>query len=92
MATHPSFKPWELKDNMTRVKVELAMRDPSTLALDMLHKAAFRETGLGNSIFVANHNIGKISTSLVAITTFLYILQQNSILKSSKEEISVIHL
>lgn len=65
VATRPSFKPWELQDNMSRVKVELAMRDPSALALDMLHKAAFRETGLGNSIFIANHNIGKISQSLM---------------------------
>lgn len=61
VSTQPAFKAWEVKDNLRRVKTELAVRDPSTLALEMLHKAAFRNTGLGNSIFMPAHNMGKLS-------------------------------
>ena len=66
VSTKPSFKPWEVKDNFRRVKTELALRDPSTLALEMLHKAAFRNTGLGNSIFVPDFNMGKLSSAVVS--------------------------
>lgn len=72
VACRPAFKPWELGDNKPRVKVELAAREPSTLALDLLHKAAFRNTGLGNSLYIENHNLGKISSPLVGFMAFLY--------------------
>lgn len=65
VATQPSFKPWELADNLKRIKIELAMRDPSTLALELLHGAAFRNSGLGNSIFVPDYQLGKLSQGVM---------------------------
>lgn len=62
VSTQPSFKTWEVKDNLRRVKTELALREPSTLALEMLHKAAFRNTGLANSLFVSDFKMGKLSS------------------------------
>lgn len=41
------------------------MRDPSTLALELLHGAAFRNSGLGNSIFVPDYQLGKLSQGVV---------------------------
>lgn len=72
VSTQPIFKPWELSDLMPRIKIDLAMRDPSTQALELLHRAAFRNTGLGNSLFLEQHNMGKISTTLVGFSTFKY--------------------
>merc|ERR1719187_3012822 len=40
------FKPWELGDSWPRMKVELGLVPPATLATELLHQAAFR-TGLG---------------------------------------------
>lgn len=30
--------------------------------IDLLHKAAYRATGLGNSLWIAKHQIGKVSS------------------------------
>lgn len=54
------FKPWEVSDNLFRVKEDLARISAPVRAVDLLHRAAFR-TGLGNSIFCAKHHVGKIS-------------------------------
>lgn len=61
VVTRPSFKPWELGDNLGRIKTDLALRDPSVLALELLHGAAYRASGLGNSIFVPDYQIGKLT-------------------------------
>jgi len=66
VGTQPSFKAWELGDNLKRVGTELAMRDPSTIALEMLHGAAFRNSGLGHSIFVPEHQFGKLSPDVMS--------------------------
>lgn len=66
VATKPSFKPWELGDNVHRIKTDLALRDPSTLALELLHSAAYRNSGLGNSIFVPEYQLGKLSHDVMA--------------------------
>lgn len=55
------FKPWDLKDNNPRMRVDLANVSDQVRAVDMLHRAAYR-TGLGNSIYCAPHNLGKISS------------------------------
>ncbi len=36
------FKPWELKETVPRLKLDLAQLPPSTQALELLHQAAFR--------------------------------------------------
>lgn len=55
------FKPWEIQDNMVRVKIDLANVTPQVKAVELLHQAAFRN-GLGNSIFCPKHKLGKISS------------------------------
>lgn len=61
VATTPAFKPWELSDNASRIKVDVATVPDQIRAVELLHKAAFR-TGLGNSLFCPEHNIGKHSS------------------------------
>ncbi|XP_017779811.1 PREDICTED: cytochrome b-c1 complex subunit 2, mitochondrial [Nicrophorus vespilloides] len=61
VATKQVFKPWELSDNINRIKLELATRPPQLRAIDLLHKAAYRR-GLGNSLYIAKHQIGKIGS------------------------------
>lgn len=55
------FKPWEIQDNLNRVKIDLANVSDQVKAVELLHRAAYR-TGLGNSIFCPKHKIGKISS------------------------------
>ncbi|XP_068200750.1 cytochrome b-c1 complex subunit 2, mitochondrial-like, partial [Palaemon carinicauda] len=62
VSTQPAFKAWELGDNLGRVKDDVATMDPTTVAVELLHKAAFRKSGLGNSIFIPKHLIGKLTT------------------------------
>lgn len=57
-----AFKPWELKDVVPRLKLDLAQLPSSTLALELLHQAAFR-SGLGNSLYAAPHKIGSHGTA-----------------------------
>ncbi|XP_046994933.1 cytochrome b-c1 complex subunit 2, mitochondrial [Schistocerca americana] len=61
VATKQAFKPWELSDNLPRLKYELASIPDPVRALDLLHTAAYR-TGLGNSIFCPPHLVGKLSS------------------------------
>lgn len=59
------FKPWELSDNLPRLKYELAGVGEPVQALDLLHKAAYR-TGLGNSVFCPSYMVGKHSSETVS--------------------------
>lgn len=60
VATQQSFRPWELKDSTYRIKDDLARVPTVARAIDLLHQAAFYR-GLGNSVFCAKRNVGKIS-------------------------------
>ncbi|XP_071543367.1 cytochrome b-c1 complex subunit 2, mitochondrial [Panulirus ornatus] len=66
VASHPAFKPWEMKDNHRRFQTEFALLDSSTVAMELLHRASFRNTGLGNSVFVPDHHIGKLSSDVLS--------------------------
>ncbi|XP_055913468.1 cytochrome b-c1 complex subunit 2, mitochondrial [Eupeodes corollae] len=57
----PAFKPWEISDVTPRIKTQIAAVPPQIRAVELLHKAAFR-TGLGNSLYIPKHKIGKISS------------------------------
>lgn len=50
-----------IADSLPRVKVDIANISQQVRAAELLHSAAFR-TALGNSLFVANHKVGKISS------------------------------
>ncbi|XP_063363716.1 cytochrome b-c1 complex subunit 2, mitochondrial [Cydia amplana] len=55
------FRPWELSDNVPRLKYDIVALAPQVRAVDLLHKAAFRR-GLGNSLFISPKKIGNISS------------------------------
>uniref|UniRef100_A0A914XFC5 Uncharacterized protein n=1 Tax=Plectus sambesii TaxID=2011161 RepID=A0A914XFC5_9BILA len=63
MAAQPAFKHWELADNTETLWVDRAyMREqPAEFVVDLLHKAAFRDGPLGNSLFAHDFNIGHVS-------------------------------
>jgi ubiquinol-cytochrome c reductase core subunit 2 len=61
ISTQQVFRPWEIEENIPRLRIELASRPPQQRAIDLLHKAAYR-TGLGNSIYISKSNLGKIDS------------------------------
>ncbi|XP_050537775.1 cytochrome b-c1 complex subunit 2, mitochondrial-like [Daktulosphaira vitifoliae] len=56
-----SFKPWELTDNQKRVEYELLLIPPEMRALDLAHKAAYRNN-LGNSMFLPKYNLKNLNS------------------------------
>lgn len=63
------FKPWELQENSSRLKIDLKTRPWMTRAIDLLHKAAFR-TGLGNSMYCPKSMAGKHDSETVRSLIF----------------------
>ncbi|CAL7941467.1 unnamed protein product [Xylocopa violacea] len=61
--TKPVFKPWELTDELQRVQYDLTCLSDTTLIVELLHKAAFRN-GLGYSLFCPEHQIAVEGVSL----------------------------
>lgn len=64
--TKPAFKPWEIKDNVERQKVDLSILKDSPLLLlsEALHSVAFRG-GLRNSLYSPEFMIGKHSSEML---------------------------
>lgn len=61
LVSNQEFRPWELDDNLPRLKFDIAALPPQIRAVDLLHKAAYRR-GLGNSLFISPKRLGKISS------------------------------
>jgi len=61
VVSNQSFKPWEMSDNLHRLKLEVGSKTPGTEAMELLHAAAFR-SGLGNSLYCPDHKIGSHKT------------------------------
>jgi len=61
VVSNQMFKPWELGDNLIRMKVELAGLSPAATCTELLHRAAFR-SGLGNSLYCPAHLVGTHKT------------------------------
>jgi len=64
VATQQVFKPWEISDQLPRLRYELSMIPETTRIIELLHKAAYR-TGLGYSLYSPKRQLGKISTETV---------------------------
>lgn len=64
VATQQVFKPWEISDQLPRLRYELSMIPETTRIMELLHKAAYR-TGLGYSLYSPKRQLGKINTETV---------------------------
>lgn len=64
IVSNQEFRPWELSDNVPRLKFDLAALPPQIRAVDLLHKAAYRR-GLGNSLFISPKRIGQVSSESI---------------------------
>uniref|UniRef100_A0A182SJ70 Peptidase M16 N-terminal domain-containing protein n=1 Tax=Anopheles maculatus TaxID=74869 RepID=A0A182SJ70_9DIPT len=60
-ATGQVFKPWELAELTPIIRNELARLPIEVQAVELLHKAGFRD-GLGNSVFCPDYLVGKHSS------------------------------
>jgi len=58
------FKPWEVSDNVPRVKIERTIRPPEARIMELIHKAAFRK-GLGYSLYSPKWMIGNHSSEML---------------------------
>ncbi|CAD1480757.1 unnamed protein product, partial [Heterotrigona itama] len=62
--TKQIFKPWEVQDQLPRLKYELASVSDTVWVIELLHKAAYR-SGLGYSLFCPEHKVGFNSENLL---------------------------
>merc|ERR1712110_180371 len=60
---NPKFRKWETPDAHAKVKVQATEVSGQVRAIENLHKAAYRNDGLANSLFCPEHMIGKHSDS-----------------------------
>jgi ubiquinol-cytochrome c reductase core subunit 2 len=51
----PASKPWDVHDVYPSVKLDLAHQQPFDITIDLLHKAAYRNGSLANSILADPH-------------------------------------
>ncbi|XP_015176224.1 PREDICTED: cytochrome b-c1 complex subunit 2, mitochondrial [Polistes dominula] len=61
VATQQVFKPWEIPEQLPRLRYELSTIPETTRVLELLHRAAYR-TGLGNSLFSPKRQVGRINS------------------------------
>lgn len=59
-----AFKPWELHDNLPRLRLERKIRPGEVRIVELIHKAAFRK-GLGYSLFSPKWMIGNHSSEML---------------------------
>jgi len=59
----PKFRKWETSDAHAKVKIQTAELPGQVRAIENLHKAAYRNDGLANSVYCPEHMIGKHSDS-----------------------------
>ncbi|CAG7683959.1 unnamed protein product [Allacma fusca] len=61
VSLNQAFKPWELQDNLPRLKDDLASRPAEVRVLEAVHKAAFRR-GLGYGLYSPKFRAGSVTT------------------------------
>jgi len=65
IASNQVFKPWELKDNVNRLRLERDIRPPEVRILELIHKAAYRK-GLGYSLYSPKWMIGNHTSEMLS--------------------------
>jgi ubiquinol-cytochrome c reductase core subunit 2 len=63
----PVYFPWEISDSSPRFLLDRALLEDNPLARlnEALHRAAYRD-GLGRSLYICKHKIGKFSSEMMA--------------------------
>jgi ubiquinol-cytochrome c reductase core subunit 2 len=64
IATRQIFRPWEISDEIPRLRYEVSTIPNNVRLIELLYKAAYRE-GLGYSLYCPKRQIGKIGTETV---------------------------
>lgn len=64
VATAQVFKPWELSDEIPRLRYEVSTIPDNVRLIELLYKAAYRD-GLGYSLYCPKRQIGKINSETV---------------------------
>jgi len=67
MVSQQSFRPWELGDSLHRMEYELTSlaEQPDKRVIESLHYAAFREGGLGRSLYAPMFQLTEFSPDLL---------------------------
>ncbi|EZA62468.1 hypothetical protein DMN91_003930 [Ooceraea biroi] len=60
VATQQLFKPWEVSDQIPRLRYELSTIPETTRLMELLHKAAYQD-GLGYSLYCPKRQLGKLN-------------------------------
>ncbi|CAO4387072.1 unnamed protein product [Caenorhabditis nigoni] len=81
-AAVPGFKPWEIEDVLPTMRADNGFRTAYDLVVDQIHKAAYRNGGLGNSVYAPCSKIGAICTnSLTAFAVSFSFFFQDELLR-----------
>jgi len=57
----PAFRPWDVEDAAESVEKDLKFQQPYDIALELLHKAAYRNGSLASPILSHPFEVGKVS-------------------------------
>ncbi|EGT40629.1 hypothetical protein CAEBREN_21909 [Caenorhabditis brenneri] len=79
-AANPGFKPWEIEDVLPTMRADNGYRTPYDLVVDQIHKAAYRNGGLGNSVYAPCSKIGAICTNTLTEFAEKHITTGNAVL------------
>lgn len=70
VATQQVFRPWEVSEQIPRLRTELSMIPETTRLIELLHKVAYHN-GLGYSLYSPKRQLGKLSTEHVRYVAHL---------------------
>ncbi|UMM43816.1 hypothetical protein L5515_019162 [Caenorhabditis briggsae] len=79
-AAVPGFKPWEIEDVLPTMRADNGFRTAYDLVVDQIHKAAYRNGGLGNSVYAPCSKIGAICTNSLTAFADKHLVNGNAVL------------
>ena len=88
--SQPAFKPWNTNDTLSSVDHDVSSMTTFDILIENLHKAAYREGGMGNSIISPSYNVGKISHQVMANYGKSRLVSSNAVLMGINVDHSVI--
>ncbi|PAV55695.1 hypothetical protein WR25_03623 isoform B [Diploscapter pachys] len=80
MAARPAFKPWEIEDVIPNLEIDNANKDPYQVVFEDVHRAAYRNGSLANSVYAAKFQIGKFKYGEMVDFANKHFLSGNAVL------------